>query len=102
MPPLYEGEVPELKAGARASENGEDAVQVDRLDHVLVEARFLRRLEVLRLSPARHGDEDAVRGLRTPAQAARQVVAVHLWQPDIEERDLRTQARRGRERGLAV
>src|SRR5690606_15865745 len=71
---------------------------IDGLHEMLVEARVARPLDVLRPPPSGQRDEQRRLLRELGAQTARNLVAVHARQADVEQHGLGREARERRER----
>ena len=77
--------------GERAAERldaFQHAIEMQRLGEMLAEAVRKGALAIVVLSVARDGDERRVREFRDSPEEARQLVAIHRRQPDVEEGDV--------------
>ena len=76
-------------AGSSVRQERKQGVVVERLDEVMVEARFLRAAAVLVLAVAGDGDDDGVLAALFPPEPGRDLVAVHAGKPDVEQDEFR-------------
>ncbi len=83
-------------------EQAHQCVEIERLDHVRVEAAFARTAAVLVLTPAGEGDDHRFLAPGLLAEAARHLVPVELRQAEIEQHDVRPAALGDFERELPV
>ncbi len=74
--------------------HGHQLRKVDGLDEVVVESRRARQRAVLRLAVAGQGDEHGTAAFRGGAQASGQRIAIHIGQPDVEDKGVERFARR--------
>ena len=77
-----------LPLSATCPMSGEERVEVDRLDQVMVEPRLARAAAGLLLPVARDGDDDGVLAALLSPQLGGHLVAVHPGKADVEEHDL--------------
>lgn len=73
-----------LEAGHQAGES----LGFNRLDQVSVEAGLQGALAIFRPPVAGDGDETPSRGARHCAEPARELVAIHVREPDVDEHDV--------------
>jgi len=89
--------------GSLAIDSIHQRLEADGLDEMGLEPGLARTTTIALLPIAAHGDEPQILwNPRQTAQPPRELVTVHRWQPDVEERDLRPERPRDLEGARSI